>query len=1369
VGASGINYILHVVGRTRSQSRTFYYRTFLSPQLANGYWTPWRKVDLDIKADIAMPAIFNGRLYLFWPSVQSRQKSDPMPESSDVTGKDAAKVRAEYEAEISLSWSQYVPAQNKWLKTCVSKSKAKDTNAPMPFNQEIGQDQASSTPYHLRVDAVSEDALSLLLVKTKTESSSDIAQQKLGTFQILASGHDTFNADSGVPPLLLGYNMPESTILKSNAAEEDGYDANTALKFEQTAPIFNRDPETFRVYDTNLGYFGPAENKPFFYETPTKSLFGQIKELRVQGGLSPDQQTLIVQFQACNHPVLNQVVNLYQNYGPPGIMNRLTQALPKSDNYYYDYYDAHSSYYYNYYGSLYLGYYIAGDQMAWGNTQRKFEIEYNPGSASVVTPYALPTVEFGYGTPYGVYNWELFFHAPVLIADRLSQDMQFEDAMHWYHFVFDPKLDLNSYEKTRRWAFDLADGSRYWNFLPFFANKDATESLAVTLGFKKGFTVWEKEELNNLIDAWRRDPFNPHLIARQRMVAYQKNVVMKYLDNLIAWGDQLFRQDTFEAINEATQLYILAAQLIGKRPENIEPLIREPRYTYRELDAQGIDHFAEAIADVEYMMVSNKPYVAGLNPDAPTASAEHFQRLSLQTFFFVIPRNPKLDTYWDTVADRLFKIRNSMNIDGVKRQLALFEPPIEPGLLVRAAAAGLDLSSVLSQLNAPLPLYRFNVWLQRAVDLCNELKSFGAALLAALEKKDAEHLQLLRQDHEVRMLQLVRQVKQLQLDEANAQVDALNLSRKLAEERHDYYSSREKISGQEQTQLTLTEVTTVLDVAQGVAHALTGISGPIPDMEAGMVGPFPAFLTQIKVGSALGTIATAAASLLGATASATRGLASIAGMNAGYDRRWDDWKLQERLALDEMAQIDQQIVAAEIRVQIAQQELDNQDTQIDQAQEIQTFLEDKFTSEDLYKWMITQLSSTFRQIYNLAYDAAKTAERSFQFELGIADTNYVQSNYMDNLKQGLLTGEKLIFDLKRMDLAYLEKNKREFEIQKPISLATINGSALQDLREKGSCDFDLPEILFDLDYPGQYFRRIRGVRLTIPCVTGPHTNVSAKLSLTSSAIRVDPTVGSDYGYGGYDDTRFAHDVTGIQSIATGSAQNDPGLFELNFKDERYLPFEGAGVISHWHLELPTAARQFDYNSISDVVIHLSYTSRDAGGMLATQAASDIQTKLNNILSAVAAKTPQGLVRAFSLSKEFPDVFHQLLSQGSASMTLLPEHFPYILRSARLKMALVQGNLVDVRVLLSSHATATLSADIGLVVGTSPPTLPTPTRTMAFDDNGIALTSIDMKKSDLLWNGTQWTQATWSLAQVGLLEDAIEDIVLEVSYLASPIT
>ena len=81
----------------------------------------------------------------------------------------------------------------------------------------------------------------------------------------------------------------------------------------------------------------------------------------------------------------------------------------------------------------------------------------------------------------------------------------------------------------------------------------------------------------------------------------------------------------------------------------------------------------------------------------------------LPMLYFCIPQNDKMLSYWDTVADRLFKIRHCMNIDGVVRQLALFEPPIDPGALVKAIAAGVDIASALADLNAPLPLYRFSV------------------------------------------------------------------------------------------------------------------------------------------------------------------------------------------------------------------------------------------------------------------------------------------------------------------------------------------------------------------------------------------------------------------------------------------------------------------------------------------------------------------------------------------------------------------------------------------------------------------------------------------------------------------------------------
>ena len=45
------------------------------------------------------------------------------------------------------------------------------------------------------------------------------------------------------------------------------------------------------------------------------------------------------------------------------------------------------------------------------------------------------------------------------------------------------------------------------------------------------------------------------------------------------------------------------------------------------------------------------------------------------------------------------------------------------------------------------------IMMQKATELCNEVKSLGgAALLAALEKKDAEHLSLLRSSQEIKLL-----------------------------------------------------------------------------------------------------------------------------------------------------------------------------------------------------------------------------------------------------------------------------------------------------------------------------------------------------------------------------------------------------------------------------------------------------------------------------------------------------------------------------------------------------------------------------------------------------------------------------------------
>jgi hypothetical protein len=76
-------------------------------------------------------------------------------------------------------------------------------------------------------------------------------------------------------------------------------------------------------------------------------------------------------------------------------------------------------------------------------------------------------------------------------------------------------------------------------------------------------------------------------VARLRIASYMKLVVMQYLDNLIAWADTLFRRDTIESINEATQLYVLAGLILGRKPEKV--CRREPdARTFSELREHSV-------------------------------------------------------------------------------------------------------------------------------------------------------------------------------------------------------------------------------------------------------------------------------------------------------------------------------------------------------------------------------------------------------------------------------------------------------------------------------------------------------------------------------------------------------------------------------------------------------------------------------------------------------------------------------------------------------------------------------------------------------------------------------------------------------------
>ncbi|MDQ6634832.1 MAG: neuraminidase-like domain-containing protein, partial [Gemmatimonadota bacterium] len=926
-------------------------------------------------------------------------------------------------------------------------------------------------------------------------------------------------------------------------------------------------------------------------------------------------------------------------------------------------------------------------------TSFNFESVYGPSTDLVATPYPIEEMDFSFSGSYSSYNWELFFHAPLLIADRLSTNQRFEEATRWFHYIFNP-TDASGFDTPKRYwqtkeFFDKTDEAYQQDRLEILLSLIAS---AKTLRQLPNPTPEDQAKLRRLDDleatikAWRDQPFDPHLIARTRTTAYQKTVVMKYIDNLIAWGDQLFRRDTLESINEATQLYVTAAEILGDRPVEVPPRLAPRVQTYNSL-AGRLDEFSNALVELEDLIPVDPDPSSNL-PEQPPPSL----------LYFGLPKNDKLLGYWDTVADRLFKIRHCMNFDGVVRQLPLFEPPIDPALLVRGAAAGLDISSMVSDANVPLPSYRFSVLAQKTTELCGELRSLGGTLLATLEKRDGEELSLLRARHETGLLEMIEQIKEEQLEEAAAQSTALTASRNVILGRLAHYQRllgdsgapvpavgdrvQEKDPPRFSTPVGLAGITmfphevvenVLLTAVQGyelvsaAAKTVGAVLYAIPEVNA---QPMGVGVTSSGGGNTENASADATAKL----ASAAQVGANLASRLGGYVTRELDWVLQHNQAARELTQIDKQIIGAEIRVAIAGNELQNHRKQMADSREVEEFMRDKYTNQELYSWMVGQVSGVYFQMYQLAYETAKRTEQCYRHELGLRDGSFIQFGSWDSLKKGLMAGEKLHHDLKRMELAYLENNARELELTKHVSLEQLDPLALVRLRETGRCVFRLPEEAFDLDYPGHYFRRMKSVSLTLPCVVGPYTTISCTLRLLKNSIRIGTGSGTD----GYprntdgqglptDDNRFVESLisSNPSAIAASNGQNDSGMFELNFRDERYLPFEGAGAISEWELELFNDAtnpdfgkplRQFDYGTISDAILHVKYTAREEAGTFKDGAVAHLRDYLSK-----AGTTPS--LRLFNLRQEFPSDWQRFLHPANGDgntfeLELTRNLFPY---------------------------------------------------------------------------------------------------------------
>ncbi|WP_445282329.1 Tc toxin subunit A-related protein [Streptomyces sp. DSM 118148] len=704
----------------------------------------------------------------------------------------------------------------------------------------------------------------------------------------------------------------------------------------------------------------------------------------------------------------------------------------------------------------------------------------------------------------------------------------------------------------------------------------------------------------------------------------RRSIVLHHAETLLEWGDALLRAGgSPEDLNQARVVFDGLKALLGRRPR--------------------------LVLDADATPPGEAPTIDALVPHPA-------------------PPNPRLIGLYDSVEDRLCLIRACLDA----QRLPALWPPDGP-FLKNTERLGCD------DVCVPESPYRFAFLVSRARDLATEVHGLGTALHGAFERGDAEFLAAVRADQERQLHALSVQTRRLQWRDADWQVQALHKTKQIALTHRRYYADlveKGLIQG-ENDYLSLTEQSVGSHGTATPLEATGQALGFITDIWLGVAGMGPLNANQLPLGTKLAGVFSAASRIAGIFGSIAGITASERLTEAGWDRRAAEWRHQVEIHDIEIEQIERQILATERRRDAALHELDEQQLRWEQARITEEIVRDKLTGHALFLWLQQETAALYRQTYELAARAAVQARHAFELERALPADDFLAEARWDRLHEGLLAGERLGLGLRRMEQAYLDLNAREYELTKHISLRLHAPVEFLRLQATGRCEIELPEWLFDRDYPGHYLRRIKSVALTVPCVAGPYTGVHARLTLLASTTRVSPVLtppvapccsgmaacGScddSCNHGGYallpEDPRAVRRYAAREAVATSTGQNDSGMFEVRFQDERYLHFEYQGAASRWLLELRQEENQFDLSSVTDVVMHLSYTAREGGTALAEAARRETRKRL-----------PGDGLRVFDVEQDLPQMWYTFARVAEDEERRLP------LRMSRAMFPFLPGN------------------------------------------------------------------------------------------------
>ena len=800
----------------------------------------------------------------------------------------------------------------------------------------------------------------------------------------------------------------------------------------------------------------------------------------------------------------------------------------------------------------------------------QFLPEPPPQSASIDEPNG------AFDGANGLFFWELFFHLPHYISARYRREHRFQQAQNWLHYLFDPQAPADPDQPPA-----LNPKPRYWRCRPLTGTGN--------LGCE--------------IEA----PTDPYAIGYSAPRHMQILIFTEYVKGLIEWGDRDYRQLSRDSLVTAKLAFVQAQFLMGK-PPSVRTVNRWEATTVGDLLTKSLTRPAleQFERDLDFSL-ADFPATAEAPPLFGLLAIEPFKQ----------PINEQLLALYDLPGQRLYNLRNNLTIDGKPLNIPFFSPPTDPNQLLRDLAAGTG---------GPRPMggqlvvgaFRWRVSYEAALRAVQTLQEYGSQLLRFLEQRDRAEQEEIQQNHLVELGAYARTVQEQTIDQLQANQNALEQSRAVAQERAQAYAQRyeENVSAVEY------EVMESLRDAKIVALTSMSIK-----TAGAAVAAIPNIYGLANGGHRIDKIADAVCYGLDIASSVLSADADRKATTEGYRRRREEWRLQRDQALAEVAAIEAQITAQGHAVQAAQTSLQQTLRANDQALTVYNFLKKKATNAELFNWLLGQLKTLHYQAYDAVVSLCLSAQASLSAETGDYDSQIpLPQVWLDN-RHGLTAGEHLRGYLLRMEREYLQRHERRLELEKNVSLRQLFDDkndpqpgidswalALQELRNRGSLEFDLSQLLFDRDHPGHYCRQISSVEVDLPALVGPFQNVCATLLQVSSMTATKATTTS---------VSYLHDPADLaapsdlqinlrsgQQIVVSTGVGDNGLTAMRPDEGLLNPFECTGAVSRWLLNFPwptTEPHADVIASVTDINVRVRYTAK-AGEPTFKRAVEDLVTR-----------------------------------------------------------------------------------------------------------------------------------------------------------------